>query len=110
MGKFAAIYNLPAGEQLLVVLVRDEQTGEPMVQYITQIGDEMASAMVPLLDEADKLDYLKQRSACEEARQAILNMTEDHVKIIRMRFVQDLKAMGSRPRPTKEDNTKCQPN
>ena len=110
MGKFAAVYDLPAGEQLLVILVRDEQTGEPMVQYITQIGDEMASAMVPVLDEVDKLDHLKQLSAYEETRQAILNIPEDHVKIIRMKFVQDLKALGNGPRPTKEDNTKCQPN
>lgn len=81
-----------------------------MVQYITQIGDEMASAMVPVLEGADRFDRLKQLAAYEEARQAILNTPEDHVKIIRMKFVQDLKALGNGPRPTKEDNTKCQPN
>lgn len=108
MGNFSAIYPLPAGEQLLVVLVDDDDLG-PVVQYITEIHGSMVSANVPLLDSQDKGDHLKRLSAREEARQVIGNLSEETVKTIRRRFVVDITGEEESEFP-KEEIISCLPN
>lgn len=89
MGNFAAIYNLPAGEQLLVVLCDTDGDG-PAVQYITEVNGTMVSATVPMLEQKDQGDYLKRMAAREEARMMIGAMDDDAVKAIRRRFARDM--------------------
>lgn len=107
MGKFAAIYNLPAGEQLLVLLIDDDDLGQA-VQYVTEVHGEIVTASVPLLDISDRGDYLKRIAAKEEARLMIGNLDEESVKTIRRRFVRDIA--GDENTFTKEELEPCQPN
>lgn len=107
MGKFAAVYDLPAGEQLLVLLIDDEELG-PAIQYVTEVHGAMVSATVHMLSPADAGDYLKRLSAKEEASQMIGNLDEESVKTIRRRFVRDIA--GDENTFTKEELEPCQPN
>ena len=81
MANFAAIYPLPGGEQLLVVLVTDPVLG-PCVQYVTEIHGNIVTANVPLLEKNEVGDYLKRLSVIEEARQMNGNLDEETVKTI----------------------------
>ena len=108
MANFAAIYPLPGGEQLLVVLVTDPVLG-PCVQYVTEIHGNIVTANVPLLEKNEVGDYLKRLSVIEEARQMIGNLDEETVKTIRRRFVSDL-AGGEETEFPKEEIVSCQPN
>ena len=47
MANFAALYPLPGGEQLLVVLVTEHVLG-PIVQYATEVHGNVVTANVPL--------------------------------------------------------------
>ena len=109
MANFAAIYPLPGGEQLLVVLVTDPVLG-PCVQYVTEIHGNIVTANVPLLEKNEVGDYLKRLSVIEEARQMIGNLDEETVKTIRRRFVRDLVAGGEETEFPKEEIVSCQPN
>ena len=108
MANFAALYPLPGGEQLLVVLVTEHVLG-PIVQYATEVHGNVVTANVPLLEQRDAGDYLKRLSAIEEARQMIGNLDEETVKTIRRRFVSDL-AGGEETEFPKEEIISCQPN
>ena len=108
MANFAALYPLPGGEQLLVILLNNDEIG-PAVQYITEVNGEMVSATVPMLDLVDRQNYLKRLSTTEEARQMIGNLDEETVKTIRRRFVSDL-AGGEETEFPKEEIVSCQPN
>ena len=108
MANFAALYQLPGGEQLLVCLVTEHVLG-PCVQYITEVHGSLVSANVPLLEKTEVGDYLKRLSAIEEARQMIGNLDEETVKTIRRRFVSDL-AGGEETEFPKEEIRSCQPN
>ena len=108
MANFAAIYPLPGGEQLLVVLITEHVLG-PSVQYATEVHGNIVTANVPLLEQRDAGDYLKRLSAIEEARQMIGNLDEETVKTIRRRFVSDL-AGGEETEFPKEEIVSCQPN
>lgn len=108
MANFAALYPLPGGEQLLVVLVTEHVLG-PIVQYATEVHGNIVTAFVPLLEQRDAGDYLKRLSAIEEARQMIGNLDEETVKTIRRRFVSDL-AGGEETEFPKEEIVSCQPN
>jgi len=107
MGEFAALYPLPAGEQLLVLLIDDADLG-PAIQYVTEVHGAMVSATVHMLSPADNGNYLKRLSAKEEARQMIGNLDEESVKTIRRRFVRDIA--GDENTFTKEELEPCQPN
>ena len=52
MGKFAVVYDLPAGEEMLVVLC-DGICG-PAVQYISEINGELEVAEVELCGPEDE--------------------------------------------------------
>ena len=108
MANFAALYQLPGGEQLLVCLVTEHVLG-PCVQYITEVHGSLVSANVPLLEKTEVGDYLKRLSAIEEARQMIGNLDEETVKTIRRRFVSDL-AGGEETEFPKEEIISCLPN
>ena len=108
MASFAALYPLPGGEQLLVVLVTDRVLG-PCVQYATEVHGNIVTANVPLLEQSEVGDYLKRLSAIEEARQMIGNLDEEAVKTIRRRFVSDL-AGGEETEFPKEEIISCLPN
>lgn len=108
MANFAAIYPLPAGEQLLVVLITEHVLG-PSVQYATEVHGNIVTVNVPLLEKNEVGDYLKRLSAIEEARQMIGNLDEETVKTIRRRFVQDL-ACGEETEFPKEEIVSCLPN
>ena len=108
MANFAALYQLPGGEQLLVCLVTEHVLG-PCVQYITEVHGNLVSANVPLLEKTEVGDYLKRLSAIEEARQMIGNLDEETVKTIRRRFVSDL-AGGEETEFPKEEIISCLPN
>ena len=109
MANFAALYPLPGGEQLLVVLITDPILG-PCVQYVTEVHGNIVTANVPLLEQRDVGgDYLKRLSAIEEARQMIGNLDEETVKTIRRRFVRDLAGGGETEFP-KEEIVSCLPN
>lgn len=94
MGKFAALYDLPAGEQLLIMVVEGQEGEGPVVQYVTEINGMMATAEI-ILCEGDALvngqpDHLKRMAAREEARNAIQGYSEDAVKDLRRKFVRDI--------------------
>ena len=108
MANFAALYPLPGGEQLLVVLVTEHVLG-PCVQYATEVHGNIVTANVPLLEKTEVGDYLKRLSAIEEARQVIGNLDEETVKTIRRRFVSDL-AGGEETEFPKEEIISCLPN
>ena len=108
MANFAALYPLPGGEQLLVVLVTDPVLG-PCVQYVTEIHGNIVTANVPLLEKNEVGDYLKRLSVIEEARQMIGNLDEETVKTIRRRIVSDL-AGGEETEFPKEEIISCLPN
>ena len=108
MANFAALYPLPGGEQLLVVLITDHVLG-PVVQYATEVHGNLVTAEVQLLEPRDSGDYLKRLSAIEEARQMIGNLDEETVKTIRRRFVSDL-AGGEETEFPKEEIRSCLPN
>ena len=91
MSTFAALYPLPAGEQLLVLLLDDEKAG-PMIQYITEIDGEMVSATSAILEPRDVGDLIKRNAAKEEARNTIGRLDQEAVKEIRRRFVRDVKS------------------
>lgn len=107
MGNFAAVYPLPAGEQLLVLLVDDIDNG-PSVQYVTEINGVMVSADAPLVDHADRKDYLKVMAAKEEARMMLDHIDDEMVKDIRRRLVRDVG--GDDVEFTKEEILQCQQN
>jgi hypothetical protein len=90
MGKFAAIYDLPAGEQLLIMVVEEPSGKGPMVQYVTEINGIMATAEVLLCDDQDKPNHLERVAAREEARNVISSLSEDAVKNLRRKFVRDI--------------------
>lgn len=107
MGNFAAVYPLPAGEQLLVLLIDDIERG-PSIQYVTEINGVMVSADAPLVDPDDRKDYLKVMAAKEEARMMISCLDDEMVKEIRRRLVRDVG--GADVEFTKEDIQCQQPN
>lgn len=104
MAKFAAVYDLPAGEQMLVT-VFDHETLGPVVQYATEIHGEIVSAEIPLCPEGT---YLERMSAREEARNVIFNYTEDDIKDFRRRFVRDVDVAGGIE--NKKEELECLPN
>ena len=85
MGKFAAIYDLPAGEQLLVVVHHGENG--PEMQLATEIHGQVVTAIVPLCDPGAFDD--EQLAALHEARNNIDNLKEETVKELRRRFTAD---------------------
>ena len=85
MGKFAAIYDLPAGEQLLVIAHHGEDG--PEMQFITEIHGQVITAVVPLCDPGAFDDELY--AALHEARDNISNLSEETVKDIRRRATAD---------------------
>ncbi len=87
MAKFAALYDLPAGEQLLVVVL-DVDDGVPAVQYATEVHGTLITATIPLCGPG--AGYLERMAAKEEARNIIGNMTDDDVKAVRRKFVRDI--------------------
>ena len=94
MGKFAALYDLPAGEQLLIMVVEGQEGEGPVVQYVTEINGMMATAEI-ILCEGDPLingqpDHLQRMAAREEARNSIQNIDEDVIKGLRRKFVRDI--------------------
>ena len=108
MANFAAIYQLPGGEQLLVVLVTEHILG-PCVQYATEVHGNIVTANVQLLEKNEVGDYLKRLSVIEEARQMIGNLDEETVKTIRRRFVSELSGGEEKAFP-KEEIISCLPN
>ena len=108
MANFAAIYPLPGGEQLLVILVTEHVLG-PCVQYATEVHGNLVTANVPLLEKNESGDYLKRLSVIEEARQMIGNLDDETVKTIRRRIVSDL-ADGEETAFPKEEIVSCLPN
>ena len=109
MSTFAALYPLPGGEQLLVVLAPGDDLLGPCVQYVTEVHGNIITANVPLLEKSEVGDYLKRLSVVEEARQMIGNLDEETVKTIRRRFVSDL-AGGEETEFPKEEIISCLPN
>ena len=85
MGKFAATYDLPAGEQLLVVVHHDED--EPVMQLATEIHGQVVTAEIQLCDPGSFDD--EQLAALHEARNNIDNLSEETVKEFRRRFTAD---------------------
>ena len=85
MGKFAATYDLPAGEQLLVVVHHGENG--PEMQLATEIHGQVVTAIVPLCDPGAFDD--EQLAALHEARNNIDNLKEETVKELRRRFTAD---------------------
>ena len=85
MGKFAATYDLPAGEQLLVVVHHGEDG--PEMQLATEIHGQVVTAIVPLCDPGAFDD--EQLAALHEARNNIDNLKEETVKELRRRFTAD---------------------
>lgn len=107
MGNFAAVYPLPAGEQLLVLLIDNIDHG-PSIQYVSEINGVMVSADAPLVEPGDRKDYLKVMAAKEEARMMISCLDDEMVKDIRRRLVRDVG--GADVEFTKEDIQCQQPN
>lgn len=105
MGNFAAVYPLPAGEQLLVLLIDDIEHG-PSIQYVSEINGTMVSADAPLVDPGERGDYLKVMAAKEEARMMINCLDDEMVKDIRRRLVRDVG--GYDVEFTKEEILRCQ--
>ena len=108
MANFAALYPLPGGEQLLVVLVTEHVLG-PIVQYATEVHGNVVTANVPLLEQRDAGDHLKRLSAIEEARHMIGNLDEETVKTIRRRMVKEITG-GEESEFPKEEIVSCLPN
>jgi hypothetical protein len=92
MGKFAALYDLPAGEQLLIMVVEGQQGEGPVVQYVTEINGLMATAEIILCDEGATL--LEQMAAREEGRNSIQGLPEETIKDLRRKFVRDITGKG----------------
>ena len=85
MGKFAATYDLPAGEQLLVVVHHGEDG--PVMQLATEIHGQVVTAEIQLCDLGAFDD--EQLAALHEARNNINNFSEETVKELRRRFTAD---------------------
>ena len=85
MGKFAATYDLPAGEQLLVVVHYGEDG--PVMQLATEIHGQVVTAEIQLCDPGAFDD--EQLAALHEARNNIDNFSEETVKDLRRRFTAD---------------------
>ena len=85
MGKFAAIYDLPTGEQLLVVVHHGEDG--PVMQLATEIHGQVVTAEIQLCDPG-AFDG-EQLAARHEARNNIDNFSEETVKEFRRRFTAD---------------------
>ena len=85
MGKFAATYDLPAGEQLLVVVHYGEDG--PVMQLATEIHGQLVTAEIQLCDPG-AFDG-EQLAALHEARNNIDNLSEETVKEFRRRFTAD---------------------
>ena len=106
MGKFAAIYDLPAGEQMLVTIYSDPDDG-PTVKYDTEVAGEIISAEIPLCKEGST--YLERMAAMEEARSVIFQYTEDDIKEFRRRFVKGTIGQGQEVIVEQEERI-CRPN
>jgi ABC-type microcin C transport system permease subunit YejB len=94
MGKFAALYDLPGGEQLLVMVIEGKEGEGPVVQYVTEINGLMVTAEI-ILCEGEALvngqpDHLKRMAAKEEARHVIQGLSQETVKDLRRKFVRDI--------------------
>ena len=85
MGKFAATYDLPAGQQLLVVVHHGEDG--PVMQLATEIHGQLVTAEIQLCDQGAFDD--EQLAALHEARNNIDNLSEETVKELRRRFTAD---------------------
>ena len=85
MGKFAATYDLPAGEQLLVIVHHGEDG--PVMQFATEVHGQVVTAEIQLCDPGAFDD--EQLAALHEARNNIDNLSEETVKDIRRRFTAD---------------------
>jgi ABC-type microcin C transport system permease subunit YejB len=108
MGKFAAIYDLPAGEQLLIMVVEDQLGGGPVIQYVTEINGVMATAEVALCEDHAKPDHLGRMAIREEARNSIQGLPEDVIKSLRRKFVRDIT--GKDEETYGVEDIACQPN
>lgn len=93
MGKFAATYDLPGGEQLLVMVIEGANNEGPCVQYVTEINGLTAVAEVVLCEsgeEGEPVDHLQRMAAREEARNLIHTLGDEEVKALRRKFVRDI--------------------
>lgn len=106
MGKFAAIYDLPAGEQMLVT-VFDNADGVPVVQYATEVNGELISAEIPLCDRNDNL--MEKLAARVAARNVIFDYDEEDIKEFRRRFVRGDDVVPGQEQ-LQEGKTTCLPN
>jgi hypothetical protein len=108
MGKFAALYDLPAGEQLLIMVIEDPRGCGPAIQYVTEINGVMATAEVILCDPMAKPDHLERMAAREEARNSIQGLPEEAIKNLRRKFVRDIT--GKEEETYGVEDIVCRPN
>lgn len=90
MGKFAHCYDLPGGEQLLLVLFDHPENG-PTIQFVTEVHGEQVSAEMPLLDDEQMAQPIMKIQAMAEASQSISRYPEEAVLDARRRLVADYK-------------------
>ncbi|MDD3620562.1 MAG: hypothetical protein PHX57_14335 [Desulfobulbaceae bacterium] len=90
MGKFAAVYPLPGGEQLLAMVVHGEPGKEPEIRYITEIMGSQVTAAIPIRTK-DGQRFHSHQEAVANAGAAITAMTDEEVLTIRKYMVRQIR-------------------
>jgi len=86
VGKFAAVYPLPGGEQLLAMVAYNAPGKEPEIWYVTEIMGEQVTITVPVRMEDGK-PFSSPREAVVSAAAAITSMTDADVLAVRKYMV-----------------------
>lgn len=89
MGKFAAVYDLPGGEQLLAVFCDQIMGRGPYIQLVTELDNRQVSVEIYLLEEDELSDPIKLMAARSTGKNSVLNLTEEEVKMFRRKIVSD---------------------
>jgi len=86
MGKFAHCYDLPGGEQLLMVAFDHPENG-PSVQFATEIHGQQVTAEMNLLDPEQLAQPIMRIQALADAKRSVPLYPEEAVLDIRRRLV-----------------------
>ena len=90
MGKFAAVYDLPAGEQMLICVIM-AQGYEPFYQVSTEVRGEQVSLNMPI-PEGDAVEALRMTNEQkkEMAVESLNDIPQAHLLNMRKNIVAEI--------------------
>lgn len=96
MGKFAGLFDLPGGEQMLISVVT--LAGKlPQFQIVTEIYDEQVSMMMPVTQDKEKLEKMTHAEVKKLAHSSLDNITRENLLVLRKTIVLEFNKMKTAP-------------